>query len=388
MALPFFGRKPPPDSARKPHEYLDDPDPQSPAAEADAFADFAVKSQLMQFAEMVQVQEVSAGIDARAEDAAMAWAAGDAAAAERVLREALADPATAASDGLWRMLLDLHRLSGERLRFEELALDFATRFECSPPPWDDLSGAPATPRGEAVPLLALAGRLSSELAAQLQQIELIARKGGAVRIDLARVRDADAAACTLLRQAITDMRAKRIKVWLLNGGELAEALGKRVRPGEATAPDTWLLLLELMQAGGDEARFEELELDYAITFELSPPSWEAGRQTPEALNAVAGGQAAAIEPGGEAFRLEGELFGAGSDAMRRMLAYAADRERAVIDCERLRRVDFVCAGSLLNELAKLQATGRRETLIKLNALVDVLLRVMGIAEVASLSRRA
>src|SRR5690606_36101297 len=185
-----------------------------------------------------------------------------------------------------------------------------------------------------------------------------------------------------------EMRAKRIKVWLLNGGELADVLGKRVRPGEAAAPDTWLLLLELLQAGGDEANFEELALDYAITFELSPPSWEAERQTPKALNAAAGQQPAAIEPGGESFRLEGELAGAGSEAMRRMLAYVADREHAVIDCEGLRRVDFVCAGSLLNELASLQATGRRVALIKLNALVDVLLRVMGIAEVASLSRRA
>lgn len=387
MALPFFGRKTPPDGTRKPHESPDDPDSPSPAADGDTFADFVMQSQLMQFAEMVQVQEVSAGIDAHAEDAAMAWAAGDAATAERVLREALADPAAAATEGLWRMLLDLQRLNGARQRFDELALDFATRFECSPPPWNDLSGAPATPRGEAVPLLALAGRLSSELATQLEQLERIARKGGAVRIDLGRVRDADDAACPLLRQAIDELRAKRIKVWLLNGGELAEALGKRVRPGEAVAPDTWLLLLELVQAGGDEARFEELALDYAITFELSPPSWEPERRTPQALNAVADERPAA-EAAGKAFRLEGELIGAGSEPMRRMLAYAAERERTVVDCEGLRRVDFVCAGSLLNELAKLQAKGCRVALIKLNALVEVLLRVMGIAEVASVSRRA
>lgn len=386
VALPFFGKKPSPGSAREAQASAGERP--GPLQEGGAFADFEMKSQLAMYASMVGVEEVTAGIDAAAEDAALSWASGDAAGAERSLKQALVDPAAAGTDGLWTMLLDLYRLTGERTRFEVLVLDYATRFERSPPPWEDLSGAPARPRSEPVPLVTLAGRLSAEAGNQLQQIGVIARKSGAVRIDLARVRAIDDGGCELLRQLVDRLRAERIKVWLLNGGEIAAMLGAQLRPGEAAHRDGWLLLLELLQAAGEQQRFEELALDYAITFEESPPSWEPGRQTPPALAAVAGGETPAggvID--GEVFRLEGELVGAGSEAMRRMLAFAAEREQPVVDCARLKRVDFVCAGSLLNDLAMLQAKGREVAFRNVNDMVAVFLRVMGIDQVAKVRRR-
>jgi anti-anti-sigma regulatory factor len=386
VALPFFGKKPPPGGMREaPAGAGDRP---GPTQEGGAFAEFEMKSQLALYASMVGVEEVTAGIDAAAEDAALSWASGDAAGAERSLRQALVDPAAAGTEGLWTMLLDLYRLTGARARFEAAVLDYATRFERSPPPWEDLSGAPARPRNEPVPLVTLAGRLSAEVGNQLQQIGVIARKSGAVRIDLARVRAIDDGGCGLLRQLVERLRAERIKVWLLNGGEVAAMLAAQIRPGEAAHRDGWLLLLELLQAAGERQRFEDLAIEYAITFEESPPSWEPARQTPPALAAVGGGEAPSgglID--GEVFRLEGELAGAGSETMRRMLAFAAEREQPVVECGRLRRVDFVCAGSLLNDLAMLQAKGREVTFSNVNDMVAVFLRVMGIDQVAKVKRR-
>jgi hypothetical protein len=37
----------------------------------------------------------------------------------------------------------------------------------------------------------------------------------------------------------------------------------------------WLLLLELHQQAFHQEAFEEAAVNYAITFEVSPPSWEA-----------------------------------------------------------------------------------------------------------------
>jgi anti-anti-sigma regulatory factor len=387
VALPFFGKKPPPGSMREAQASTGESP--GPVQEGGAFAEFEMKSQLALYASMVGVEEVTAGIDAAAEDAALSWASGDAAGAERSLRQALVDPAAAGTEGLWTMLLDLYRLTGARARFEALVLDYATRFERSPPPWEDLSGAPARPREEPVPLVTLAGRLSAEVGNQLQQIGLIARKSGAVRIDLARVRAIDEGGCGLLRQLLGRLQAERIKVWLLNGGEVAAMLAAQLRSGEAAHRDGWLLLLELLQAAGEQQRFEDLAVDYAITFEESPPSWEPARQVPPAL--AAAGVGAETPSGGrvdgEVFRLDGELVGAGSEAMRRMLAFAAEREQPVVECGRLRRVDFVCAGSLLNDLAMLQAKRREVVFSNVNDMVAVFLRVMGIDQVAKVRRR-
>ena len=56
-------------------------------------------------------------------------------------------------------------------------------------------------------------------------------------------------------------------------------------------PASWqLLLLELLQRLGTQEEFEEWPVDYAVTFELSPPSWEV---QPAAKLAAAGG-----DPGG------------------------------------------------------------------------------------------
>jgi len=41
-----------------------------------------------------------------------------------------------------------------------------------------------------------------------------------------------------------------------------------------SAPQAWLMLLDLYQHLGMRAEFEEAAVNYAVTFEISPPSWE------------------------------------------------------------------------------------------------------------------
>ena len=42
--------------------------------------------------------------------------------------------------------------------------------------------------------------------------------------------------------------------------------------GDRNNEQAWLLLLELYQQLGDQASFDEAAVNYAITFEVSPPS--------------------------------------------------------------------------------------------------------------------
>ncbi|QDF95554.1 sulfate transporter [Azoarcus sp. DD4] len=389
VALPFFGKKNPPaaSSDRAAPGSGDAPKSPSPPRTELSALDFSrgdSNRALAQCAGMVEVQEVAAGIGAVYEEAAVLYANGADAEAEKVLGAVLGDGGSTAGEGLWMMLLDLYRLTGQRQNFEARVLDYATQFERSPPPWEDLSSQGERRRGDTTPMVTLSGSLSAQVAGQFQQVGIIGRKSGAVRIDLARLRAVDDQGCGLLRKLLAQLAADRVKVALLNGRGLADMLAGQIEVGKAEARDSWLLLLELLQYTADCERFEQLAIDYAVTFEESPPSWEQ-KAVPPAATAVEG-RAAATGDGSD-FRLEGELGGASNEVLRKLAAFAAERRAVVVDCSRLRRIDFVCAGTLFNILATLQAQGKLVELHNVNAMVGALLRVMSVDQVAQVTLR-
>lgn len=338
----------------------------------------------------VEVQEVGAGIGAAYEEAAVLYANGNVAEAEQVLVATLDEPSSNPGEGLWMMLLDLYRLTGKRQQFESRVLDYATRFERSPPPWVDLSVGVAKPAQPRPSTVSLAGSLSAQAEAQLRQIAVAARRTGSARIDVGRLKGLGDGACGQLRAVLDELAAERIKVSLVNVGPLVDELGKRVEAGRAEDRDTWLLLLELLQHSGDEERFENLAIDYAITFEESPPSWKG---LPPPAAAISGMKPVttpepATTPEQDGFALEGELCGASNDALKRFAAYVADRREVTVNCTQLRRLDFVCAGQLFNILATLQAQGKLVGLRNVNAMVAALLRVMSVDQVAHVTLRS
>lgn len=315
----------------------------------------------------------------------MLYANGNVREAEAVLDGVLSEGADGAGEGLWMMLLDLYRLTGQKERFESRVLDYATRFERSPPAWEDLSNkASRRPKAEAIPLFNIAGVLSAGVAEQCRQIRVIGERGGSVRLDLKRLRSFDEEGCTLLMELIAHLKAERVKMALINSGHLAEMLAPHVKPGEAKARPVWLLLLELLQHTGEFERFEQVALDYAITFEESPPSWEAVEPIASSELKQIEEEQARSEAG---FVFEGELLNAGGDTLRKLAAAASERDAMEVDCTELRRMDFVTAGTLFNIVATLRSQGKLVTLVNVNAMVGALLRVMGVDQVAQVTLR-
>lgn len=383
MVLPFFGKKPAP-GARPAGNAGGNAVPDA-AAELSSldFSDEAPHA-LAQYADLVEVREVGAGLGAVYEEAAVLYAHGSIGAAEAVLEAVLDSASGHAGEGVWMMLLDLYRLSGQRQRFETRVLDYATRFERSPPPWQDLSGAPARERPHSRPLVALSGSLSGQAATQFEQIAIIGKKSGVLRIDLGNLRSVDETGCAMFRQLLNDLAAERVKVSLLKCARLADMLVGQVHPGRAEGRDGWLLLLEMLQHTGEQDRFEQLAVDYAITFEESPPSWEPKVEQEAQSTAVL----AAVAAANEGFSLDGEVTGATADIMRKLVAYAAERQRVEVDCVGLRRMDFVSAGMLFNALADMKTQGKQVVLKNVNAMVAALLRVMSVDQVAQVTLRA
>ena len=408
MALPFFGKKPAPagTSAPRPRVGADRAQgsvSRSPAASPPlsqtapgkapgksrnetSSLDFTiaggdVKRVLAQCADKVHVEEGVDEMSPPAEEAAILYANGSYDEARSVLEHAL--DTTVAEDArltLWGMLLDLLRLTGHRERFEALSLSYATEFERSPPAWLDLS---QSVRGAETKIqtVNLSGVLNGQAAGQFAQLIQIGMRNGALRIDLSRLRGVDNAGAELLLRAVRGLRKARIKLSLAGAGQLASVLDGVVTPGKVEQKPVWLLLLEVLQYTEQQDRFEELAVDYAMTFEESPPSWEPPMVTESQTEAV---EAVGMN---DIFVLEGEVVGPNAEALRKLAAFANDRNKIEVDCGRLRRMDFVSAGNLFNIVSQLHSKGRLVVLKSVNSMVAALMQVMSLHEVARIELR-
>ena len=96
------------------------------------------------------------------------------------------------------------------------------------------------------------------------RFHLLALKGSAViLLRLGRVGEA----CTRLR-TIADVDRR---------DALGALLDSEIAAGRPEDRPCWLLKLEICQLRGQLEVFEEMAINYAVTFEISPPSWEFDR---------------------------------------------------------------------------------------------------------------
>ncbi len=78
----------------------------------------------------------------------------------------------------------------------------------------------------------------------------------------------------MLADALAEARRAKVALQVQQGAKLVQALGEALKKGRDAGEGAWLLALELLQWSNDRAAFEDRAVDFAVTFELSPPSWE------------------------------------------------------------------------------------------------------------------
>ena len=331
------------------------------------------------------------------EEAAILYANGQRDAAEQALRACLA---SAGRDRMpWWMLFDLYQADAREDAFDSIAIDYASHFETSPPPYQPLAAAAAgQPAGGlafsgVTPTASLAGHLDAGAGAQLARIlgpaPAVGMPAAPVRLAFGTVSSATPEGCAVLLDALQALRHAGRELVLAGADHLVGVLRPMLAIGEGRASQApWLLLLELLLLMNREKDFEETAMDYCVTFEVSPPSFEAPARTALSVgtgagtgaNAAAG--AAAVE--GDRFLLPGIVDGDSTALLDAIGAYAAGRGALVLDCSRLARIDYAAAAALVARLRALAAddedAGRTIELRDLNHLVAALLRLLGADE--------
>lgn len=314
------------------------------------------------------------------EESAILYANGQHDAAEALLQQATRGEAWR-ERVLWWMLFDLYQASNRQDAFENAAIDYASRFETSPPSW--VAPAPAASVEQAagvVPAEMLPAVLDLQVAPQLERLLELSATSQAVRLDVARVQALNADGCALLAEALARLRQQGCELIMAGGAELMAVLRASVAVGRRDdSPAPWLLLLELLQLSGQEKAFEEAAMDYCVTFEVSPPSYVAPRNVATA----ASGRGA----DGDRFMLPALLGGQPAGLAEAIDAYAARCDMLVFDCLHLQRAEYAAAGALLAQLRALQAQGKEIALRDLNHLVATLFKLLGFADIAKLVTR-
>ncbi len=358
------------------------------------------------------------------EEAAIRFANGDIAGAELALQALLQqNPMPPAHAEVWAALFDLYRASHQQDRFDTVAIDFASRFGRTAPAWFSIPDQAGLPLEASVQPVAVGqgggfqwacpAVLSATAVASLQSA-LQVRAPASVQIGWLSLGVVDSAAVQGLGDIFEAWADQSVQLIFSDVEHLQAILKSHAVSGDATVHTHWwrvrLALLRILQC---QDAFDMVALEYCITYEVSPPAWQAAHCSYSVLDDHGGGVLPeAVAPstfGSSDFKdsdigvrtlspglspalvsrgaLSGLVLGDASVALAVVDAQAGGNALLVVVCDTLVRIDFSAAGSVLNWAADQHAAGRQVQFTGLHRLAAIFFNVIGINENATVIPR-
>ncbi len=328
-----------------------------------------------------EVAQANPGLCSVLEDAALRYASGHAQEARTLLEQGVVDDHDAKLSPLaWLALFDLQQRAGDRGAFDQFALKYVVQFERSAPAWEATEKPQSGPRATTGGYIGLTGKLTSAVGAQLEGLKrAMAKQLSEVRLDVMSVTGFDDDGARLLAQALGDARRARFPLSLQRVEKLKPMLDAAVKQGREGGEGAWLLSLELLQWANAHAAFEDRAVEYAVTFELSPPSWEPPMLPETAAETTPDADAAAPGEDAEMLVWSGVMAGSSVPQLSRLTEFAQGRAVVPVDMSQVERVDFVCAGAMLNSINRIEMQRRAVQIVGATPIVRALLLLIGIS---------
>ena len=391
-------------------------------ATAEAGAEPAAALPTFQAASLLTAKDREYVFDPELEEAAIRFASGDDAAVEAILVTALARGGPKREDNeIWMTLFDHFRATGEQAKFETAAIDYAGHFERSAPSWFSLPKLLGLMSPESTRPGALASANWSSPA--VLGIQSMAALNAALerlpqpwRLNWNKLTRIEEAALAPFEKLLASWCSREVQIRFVGAERLMEKVKQHMPHGDKSANQAWwrlrLMLLRLMHRPDE---FEVVALDFCITYEVSPPSWEnalCGFKTLDAegvtllTHSLVGdsyyGAVPPTRPVGDAkdsmqsvmytqvsvVELAGAFVGDPAKQLKEIDEKLEGAEVMVVSCAKLLRVDFAAAGGLLNWAAARQAEGRLVQFGSVHRLVAAFFHVVGINEHARIVVRA
>jgi len=334
----------------------------------------------------IEVAQANPGLCAVLENAALLFANSQDAAARELLDQGVqTDADTKVSPLAWLALFDLMQRANDRSAFDQLSMQYVLQFERSAPAWDERVKPSTDDKHGGGGYIAVTGKLSSGSSAQLEGLKRALEKCvPRARVDLSSVTGFDDAGAKVLAADLARARSQRMDLALQRPEKLVAALETAVARGKEGGEGAWLLSLELLQWQHDQAKFDERAVEFAVAFELSPPSWEPPPRTGDKDASAAPGKVSVdtterAPAERDNIVWEGVLAGAMPQQLARLADVAQSASVAQIDMTAVDRVDFIFAGALLNAITRIETLGKAVQIIGATPIVRALLLLIGIS---------
>jgi ABC-type transporter Mla MlaB component len=135
-----------------------------------------------------------------------------------------------------------------------------------------------------------------------------------------------------------------------------------------------------MQWNHDQAAFDDRAVEYAIAFEMSPPSWEPPPEPPKPVDVTtdAAAEGRSLAPDAEAVHLSGVIAGQAMPQLARVQEFAHSRPIVPVDMSAVERIDFVCAGAFLNAVSRIEAQRKSVQIVGATPIIRALLLLIGL----------
>jgi len=314
----------------------------------------------------------------------------------------------------WLVLFDLYRATGQQQRFESLALDYAQQFGWSAPQWYSLPKLVAEAIADEPVLTStsssrVAGGDIGWVSPPLLDIDAVARLRSQTLqmplpwiFDWGQLRGIEAEAAMQLSTLFRLWSGQSIEMRWIGGDRLFQVLAEAAPTGVRDAdPAFWLTRLDALRLANRADQFDEAAIDYCVTYEVSPPSWEAARckvhisgqsvstRTPP-MSVVSDVSTSFMESGLSEdsatgvevanVELSGQLVGDISSTLKKLEGELGQAPLVNVSCSRLIRVDFIAAGDLLNWVLARRGEGRTVQFAESHRLVALFFGAMGINE--------
>jgi len=361
----------------------------------------------------VEVNEVVH--DAELDEAVIAFANGDYEHCERSLADLTREGgARHAHAETWLVLFDLYRATGQQAKFEHLANDYAQQFGLSSPQWFSLPKLVAeavqqerAPRGQAN-TVAWSAPEYLDVDGVVQMRSRCENLPLPWVLDFQHLRQIDPEACARLREVFRAWAPQALDLRWLAGDHFFQVLKDQAPVGARDAdPVYWMVRLEALRLANRPDQFDEVAIDYCVTYEVSPPSWEKAeahvRVSGNSLSTSA--PVSSVQPAmdtGISFlestitdalstaaqmELSGQLSGDISETLKLMTDQLGPASLVNIACPKLIRLDFMAAGDLLNWVLARRSENRAVQFTDAHRLVALFFGAMGINEHARVKVR-
>lgn len=334
----------------------------------------------------IEVAQANPGLCDVLENASLLYANGQDDDARTLLEQGIAsDPDAKLSPLAWLALFDLMQRANDRAAFDRLAMQYVLQFERSAPSWEEGAKASGVETHAGGGYIAITGKLSSRTASQLEGLKRGLEKCvPRARLDLSAVTGFDDAGARLLAADLARARSQRMELTVERPDKLRAALEAAVAKGGEGGEGAWLLSLELMQWAHAQEAFDERAVEFAVAFEVSPPSWEPppiGRvpAAPQAKTLQTAAPRAARGADADIVVFEGVLTGTSPPALSRLAEFAAKNAVAPIDMTAVERIDFICAGALCNAITRIESQGKAVQIVGASPILRALLLLIGIS---------